>query len=331
MVELSIILVHFNTPELTMECIDSIYRFAPQVPFEILVVDNGSSADIGMEMTRRFPSVRFFRLPHNTGFSRANNFAMEQSHGEYFLLINSDAKLIMPGLDQMILYLKEHPQVAVLGPRQIDGNGRFQLSCGNFPTLSSEINRKILHYKLSIDDLETRDYLEGVHQKITEIDWVSGSCFLVKRQVLLEAGIFDERFFMYFEDIDLCTRIRASGYQIHYFPKVTICHHGGISAKQNLMNVFLEYRRSQIYFARKYYGLAGEVGIRGMLLAKYAYHLGLSLALLLIQKMKPKNSKEAYTKALLAKKILQCALQFTRFKPREISLFAFKNLDIIKV
>lgn len=306
--DLSIVVVNFKTPELTLACLRSLREFAPSCRHEIILVDNGSEDDIRERVEEEFPEIKFIETGLNVGFSRANNLAIHNSNGEFVVLFNSDARLIAPVWDSLIDLMRANPEWGVLGSREVDAKGRFQLSCGHFPSFSNEIIRKIMHYRLSINDPLIRDYLDEKYSSLGQVDWVSGSCMMIRRKTLEDAGLLDEQFFMYFEDIDLCRRIQNRGWLIHYSPAVTICHHGGQSARHNLLRVLVEYRKSQAYFTKKYYGWFGELLIRAFLILKYglaAFPWGLAFV---IQKISGVETRRSYTMLLLSKKVMSLAI-----------------------
>lgn len=318
--KLSVIIVNFNTSGLTLDCIRSILRHAPQCRFEIIVVDNGSEDDSSYDIRCSFPEVRFIEVGKNTGYAAANNLGILNAQGEFLVLLNSDTKLTEEMFTRMIQHMELHPGIGVLGPRQIDREEKYQLSCGRFPTLSSELIRKIWHYRLSIDDYEIRDYLDSKFSSLTNVDWVSGSCMMIRRSVLARTRLLDERFFMYFEDIDLCRRVWNEGFAVQYSPDVTLVHYGGESAKQNLMKVMTEYRRSQIYFTRKYYGYIGEFFIRGLLLLKYLFNLMKWGSVFLISRFLRRDTARSFTFTLLSKKVTLGAFHAIEKTPIEPAL-----------
>jgi len=308
-ITLTILIVNFKTTKLTIGCIQSIYDFPPTCPYEIILVDNGSNDGIGEQIAENFPEVRFIETGDNVGFSRANNLGIHNSRGEFVVLLNSDVKLIEPVWDAMVEFMRQQPELGVIGCREVDGEGKFQLSCGHFPNFMNEIIRKIMHYRLSINDHKIRDYLDEKYSNLSAVDWVSGSSMMIRRKALADVGLLDEQFFMYFEDIDFCRRVRDKGWGIRYFPGATICHYGGRSAKHNLLHVLVEYRKSQAYFTRKYYGKLGSVLIRIFLLVKYGLHVLPWSLVFLFKKICGADSTRAYTMLLLSKKVLAIAVK----------------------
>lgn len=306
---LSIVIINFETPTYTFECIQSIFENAPSVNFEVVVIDNGSK-DGSLERIRdTFPQILCIETGANLGFSKANNLGINNARGEYILLLNSDTKILDNSLDKMLEHLLSHSKAGVVGPRQIDGQGKLQLSWGSFPTLVSELSRKLIHYRLSINDLKVRDYLEEKYAGKTQVDWVSGSCLLARKKVLFEAGLLDERFFMYFEDIDLCRRVQQAGWQIHYNSDWTILHYGGVSARKNILHVLVEYRRSQLYFTRKYYGRPGVAILKILLIGKSLIHFLRWGIVFARDKVLAGNAKNSFANLLLSKKTLELVLK----------------------
>jgi GT2 family glycosyltransferase len=195
------------------------------------------------------------------------------------------------------------------------------LSCGKFPTFFSEIIRKILHYRLSLNDLRVREYLDEKHTFLSAVDWVSGSCLMVRRKALLQTALLDEHFFMYFEDIDLCKRIQEKGWEVHFFSRASLVHYGGASVRKNLLNALIEYRRSQIYFTKKYYGVLGEAAIKLFLLAKYGLNLLKWGVVYLVHKLFRRRTTQSYTFALLGKKVVALLLRPVPFqRPEPINI-----------
>ena len=303
-ITLSIIIVNFETPSYTLECIRSIYKNPPPSSFEIILIDNGSK-DGSLDLVRsEFPEVICIETGSNQGFSKANNLGVNNARGQQVLLLNSDTEILDNSIARMLDYMALHPDMGVVGPKQLNGQGRLQLSWGSFPTLVSEIYRKLIHYRLSVNDFKVRDYLEEKYAGRTEVDWVSGSCLMARKKALLDAGLLDEHYFMYFEDIDLCRKVKEGGWGIRYLSDMTILHYGGVSARKNIMRVLVEYRRSQIYFTRKYYGLHGVLVLKALLLLKSFLNFFLWGSTFLANSalLRKKRMKESYANLLLNKK-----------------------------
>ncbi len=302
---LSVVIVNFETPIHTIQCVESLYRNRSTFPFEIILIDNGSRDGSVDEIRSRFPEVVSIETGENLGFARAKNLGINNARGQYILLLNSDTKILDNALDRMLAHLESDASIGALGPRQLDGHGKLQLSWGAFPTFVSEIFRKVLHHRLSLDDFRIRDYLEEKYAGSNEVDWVSGSCLLVRREAVFGAGLLDPHFFMYFEDIDLCERIRRAGWKIHFNSDITIVHYGGVSAKKNILNVLVEYRHSQIYFTKKYYGLSGVVLLKSLLLIKNVTSFIRWGMVFAADKLLRRDGGKNFAKLLLSKKTIE--------------------------
>ena len=225
MIDLSIIIVNHQTQDYLRRCLKPLSDHSHLNNKEIIVVDN-NSADNSVDMVREeFPFVELICLDENIGFSRANNIGIRSSNGKFLLLLNSDTEVPQQALEQMLEYMKRNRDTGALGCRQLDSKGNLQLTFGKFPTLQREIIRKFLHSRLSTNDPLIRDYVENKYNGEVEVDWVSGSCMLLRREALEAAGLFDPAFFMYFEDIDLCNRIRKADWKIRYNSQFSLLHH----------------------------------------------------------------------------------------------------------
>jgi len=304
-VRLSVIIVNFETPDYTRRCIESIYRNKPSFSFEIILIDNGSRDGSFEALRARFPEVAAIETGENLGFARANNLGINNARGKYVLLLNSDTKILDDALERMVADLEADPAAGAVGPRQLDGRGKLQLSWGSFPTFVAEIFRKVLHHRLSLNDFKVRDYLETKFAGKNEVGWVSGSCLMAPKETLVEAGLLDPHFFMYFEDIDLCERIRRTGKEIHFNSDITIVHYGGVSAKKNLLHVLVEYRHSQIYFTKKYYGLGGVALLKTLLFAKNSANFVRWGAAFARDKAFHRNPEKNFARLLLSKKTIE--------------------------
>ena len=241
--DLSIIIVSFNARADLERCLESLHTGRPATPHEILVVDNGST-DGSADAVRRWPGVRLIEAGANLGFARANNIGLRASDGANVLLLNSDT-IVPPGaIDRLLAELDRRDEVAVIGPRLVDTAGRAELSFGRMIGPLSEFRQKRLARSSAVDRL-TR----GRHHP----DWVSGACLLVRRADAEAVGGFDERYFMYTEDVDFCAAIRARGRTILFTPDVEVVHLRGQSAASAPAATREHYRRSQLAFYRKHH------------------------------------------------------------------------------
>jgi len=304
--DLSIIIVNYQTKDYLRRCLKPLYNH-PSLNNnqEIVVIDN-NSADGSVDMVREeFPYVKLICLDENVGFGRANNIGIKSSKGKFLILLNSDTEMSQQTLAQMVEYIEQNEDIGILGCRQFDSKGNLQLSFGKFPTLRREIVRKFLHSRLSINGHLIREYLETKYNGEIEVDWVSGSCMALRREALEQAGLFDPAFFMYFEDIDLCERIKKTNWKVCYNSQLALLHHGGITARQNLARSYIEYRKSQFYFCRKYYGIKGLIVLKMIVFIKFLFVAIRTSFYFLANIFIKKRRKEQYIRLLLCKKVFE--------------------------
>jgi len=249
---LSIIIVNWNTRDILAQCLSSIYLYPPEGTFEIWVVDNASD-DSSIEMLKsNFPEVRLIENTQNVGFAHANNQAIRAGDGEYVLLLNPDTKVSAGMFNALLNFLRAHPDVGAVGPKTLNPDGSLQTSCYPFPTLLREFWR-LLHFdKLKPYGTYSMQRWDTITSR--EVDVLLGACLLISKDVLDEIGLFDENYFMYTEEVDLCYRIRQSGKHNYWVPQASIIHHGGQSTKQAATAMFLQLYKSKLQFFRKHYG-----------------------------------------------------------------------------
>jgi N-acetylglucosaminyl-diphospho-decaprenol L-rhamnosyltransferase len=239
---LSIIIVSFNARADLERCLESLRAAPPAASHEILVVDNGSTDGSG-DAARRSAGVRVIDAGANLGFARANNVGIRASSGEHLLLLNSDTLVPAGAIDQLMAELARHPDVAVVGPRLVDANGRAELSFGRMIGPLNELRQQWL----------ARGPVDALTRRRQYPDWVSGACLLVRRTDAEAVGLVDERYFMYAEDVDFCAAIRARGRRILFTPDVEIVHLRGRSAASAPGDTYDAYRRSQVAFYKKHH------------------------------------------------------------------------------
>jgi GT2 family glycosyltransferase len=213
------------------------------MPHEIVVVDNGST-DGSVEAAQRFARVRVIALDRNHGFAHANNVGIRATDGTNILLLNSDTIVPAGAIDRLVAELETNPDVAVVGPRLVDGRGGAELSFGRMMGPLNEIRQKRLAHTTAVEALTRR---RGYP------DWVSGACLLVRRADADAVGGLDERFFMYTEDVDFCAAIRARGRRILFTPAVEVVHLRGRSAAAAPAATRDAYQRSRVAFYEKHH------------------------------------------------------------------------------
>lgn len=231
--KLSIIIINYKAAELLRTCLRSIQNLLTEIPFEICVVDNASQDGCKEMIEKEFPSVLFIANEKNDGFARALNQGLWKTTAPYVLWLNPDAEFKDGKIAQVIANLDAEPKIGIAGLRIENTDGSLQLSCRSFPSYTTALfNRYSFLTRWFPNNPLSRRYLrtDFDHQKIQEVDWVSGACLLHKRDVLKNVGYPDEQFFMYCEDVDFCLRVKQAGWRVIYHPGARVLHHIGASS-----------------------------------------------------------------------------------------------------
>lgn len=255
--DLSIVIVSWNTREILAQCLRSVVRHPPSGTFDVWVVDNDSTDGSAQMIKEDFPDVRLIENRENIGFAPANNQAIRASDGEYVLLLNPDTEVFAGTFDTLRNFLQTHPHAGAAGPKTLNPDGSLQTSSYPFPTLSRELWR-LLHLDKLVPYGSYRMEDWALHPR--EVDALLGACILFPRSVLDTVGLFDESYFMYTEEIDLCYRVRQSGKKLFWVPQADIIHYGGQSTQQVAVEMFLQLYKSKLQFMRKHFGtIAGAL------------------------------------------------------------------------
>ena len=250
---LSIIIVSFNSKADLEECLGSITGSSQQIDYEIVVVDNASPDGTAAWLRERWPGVRLIDAGGNLGFARASNVGIRQTFGDFVLLLNPDTVVPAGALGALVAALERRPAAAVAGPRLVDGSGRAELSFGRMISPFAELRQKLLVGGNDRGIAPVRALVERMTRRTRTVDWVSGACLLIRRSDLEAAGLLDERFFMYAEDVDLCAAVRARGREVLFAADVQVVHLRGRSAASAPGPTALAYRRSHVAFYEKHH------------------------------------------------------------------------------
>jgi len=271
---LTVVIVSHRSRQLLGECLDSLIAHPPAMPCEIIVVDNASDDGSTDLVRRRYPTVRCFVNEANLGFARAANQGAAAARGDLICFLNSDARVMAGTLDGLAAVLRRNPGVGAVGPRTTGSDGRPIRSCFKFPTLARPLlNVRPLRTVLGTSALALA-YEPWTATATREVDWVSGACLMVRRQLLERLGAFDPAFFMYFEDVDLCRRLSAAGHAVWYVGDAVVVHHTrGSTLGQLTPGLFLMEQRSRLRYFRKHYGVPGAVFIRAAMGIAALWHL----------------------------------------------------------
>ncbi|PQV63702.1 hypothetical protein B1R32_10941 [Abditibacterium utsteinense] len=256
---LSVIIVSFNTREMTLKCLRVLLGEIANLDAEIFVVDNASSDGSVEAIAREFPQVKLLHNKRNQGFGAANNQAIRLASGEFILLLNSDAFPKNRAISRLIECARKQPRAAVCGPRLLNEDGSLQLSCYRFPSPLKSIWENTLLAAALPNHPIFGDYRSWPHDARREVDFVIGACWLVRRAAIEQVGLFDEEFFLYAEETDWAKRFHHGGWKILFVPEAEVVHLGGGSGGAQPDRVFSEFHRGQERFIRKHYGARGLV------------------------------------------------------------------------
>ncbi|HEX7400770.1 MAG TPA: glycosyltransferase family 2 protein [candidate division Zixibacteria bacterium] len=256
--DFSIILVSYNVKDLLKRCLNSIFDFQKELKFEVVIIDNHSEDQSPRMLKDEFPNVNLIENHKNRGFSAACNQGIKHSRGRYVFLLNPDTEFTPGGISGMIRFMDSNPHIGICGPKMVDPEGNLQFSARSFPSYLTAISssQSILNRFFPDNPLSRKYLLKDLNRNQSkEVDWVSGSGFLTRREVLEKIGFLDERFFMYVEDVDFCFRAKQAGFSVHYFPDSAIIHHIGKSTRRKKTKMLVEHHRSMYLFYKKHHHL----------------------------------------------------------------------------
>ncbi len=277
-VQLSVVIVNWNTGELLGQCLASLFNSLQIKEVEVFVVDNASTDDSMALVRERFPQVRLIENEENLGFARANNQAFRQSSGRYVLMLNPDTLVHPLGIDALVDFMETHPRAGACGARLLNPDGSLQPSCSPAPTLGREFRRLFHLPGMRPDGYYPMDNWDA--QQPRQVDVILGACLLLRRQALEQVGWLDEDYFIYSEEVDLCHRLRRAGWELYWVPHGQVVHLGGQSTRQVSEAMFLRLYQAKLIYFRKNFGRGSAVGYKLILFtASFARLLFLPLGL----------------------------------------------------
>lgn len=256
MIDLSISIVNCDNRDLLAGCLDSIYQTVQRACYEILVVDNGSTDGSADMMRTRFPAIQMIENEERLGYAASHNRALRRCQGRYLLVLNDDMLVLIGAIDTMVAFMDAHPDAGMVGCRLLNPDRSLQPSCRAFPNLWIMFCRS-----LYLDKLFPRnrwfgaDYLSGWgHDAMRKVDVIKGCCMLVRREVVDQVGLLDERFFMYYEETDWCYRTLQHGWKVYFTPDAQVIHFGEQSTGRQSARMALIQRQSLLWYFRKHHG-----------------------------------------------------------------------------
>jgi GT2 family glycosyltransferase/O-antigen ligase len=233
-IKLSIIIVSWNVRALLEKCLASIFLYAPQYAYDIIVVDNASHDASADMIAQKFPQVNCIRNTENKGFSKANNQGIAIARGEYVFLLNPDTEGVQGSLEKLISCMEQNSKIGICAPKLLNADGTLQPSIRRFPTPFSQLLLlfKLRHLKRQPQAIQNYLNEDFDYEKAQEVEQPQGAALLIRKSVLDAVGMLDENFWIWFEEVDFCRRTVDAGYKIWYAPESTIIHHGGMSFRQ---------------------------------------------------------------------------------------------------
>jgi hypothetical protein len=253
---LSIIVTHYKSPMLKL-CLESAMKAAKDLDHEILVVDCEAQEDTRELVNSNFPEIKYFAFKENVGYAKLDNHGTENSKGEFVLVLNWDMVLTEDSIGRMIDFMKENPRIGMLGPRLVGFNGLTQDSCFRFYRLKTIVYRRTWLGKTKWGKKELDRFLmkDLDRRESRQVDWLQGAAMMIRRDALRDVGPMDERFFLFFEDVDWCRRFHENNWQVVYFPEAIMYHcHGQVSKKKGISDLlFNKYAWIHIFSAIKYF------------------------------------------------------------------------------
>ena len=275
---ISVVIVNWNVRELLRRSLTSVYGEAAALPsgaVEVVVVDNNSTDGSADMVAAGFPDVRLLVNPENRGFSAAFNQALPHCTGDAILLLNPDAELQPGSMTALSAHLEARPHLGAAGPMLLNADGSVQSSRRRFPTLATAfLESTVLQSYLPRNRHLDRYYcLDTPEDREQEVDWLVGACLLLRRSALEEVGGLDERFFLYFEEVDWFRRAHTMGWRTAYVPQARVLHHYGQSSAQNLQLRHTRFMESKVRYYAKHYGPLAAWCVRSFLLVSYAWQL----------------------------------------------------------
>jgi len=224
--EISIVILSYKMKRLVKNCIKTIQESCINVPYEIIVVDNDSGDGIKAYLTEHYPDIPVYISDKNLGMGGGNNIGIKKARGKYILIMNPDIFVFPDSIENMYNYIKGQRSVGLVSPRLLNPDKSLQHTCYRWHKPLTPLYRRTALGKLSIAQKQIDHFLmkDFDHQAVKEVPWCQGSCIMVPKEVFDQVGLFDEDFFMYFEDTDLCRRIWHAGYKVVYHGSTQVIH-----------------------------------------------------------------------------------------------------------
>lgn len=261
--DLSIIILNYKTKGLVKQCIRNVKVSIADLDYEIIIIDNGSDDGCEEMMRENFSDIKFIQTGKNIGFAAGNNVGIKEAKGKHIMLLNPDVTVLNGSIEKMVRYMKDNENIGLAGPKLINPDGSYQISCRTFQTPKLIMYRRTPLGKLWFAKKQLREHLmlDFDHSTNKEVDWVMGACMLVRKSALEKVGLLDERFFFYVEDMDWCRRFWENDNKVYYIAKAEMVHLFERASETDMWGFFKINKMARLhisswikYFA-KYFGV----------------------------------------------------------------------------
>ncbi len=245
MAEISVIYVNYSDHDRLYESLSSLKATALDLLREVFIVDNNSEVFPSEQIKKHFPGVKLLVNNDNIGYARANNQAIRQAEGKYIFLVNTDTRFFPGAVENLYRELEENSKAGGAGPLLLRRDRTPQVSFGRKISFTAELKQKLFF----------NFYLKKTllaNPRKRRVGWLSGACLLLRREAVEKVGLLDEKYFLYFEDIDLCSRLRKKEWELIFVPESKVFHLGGGSTSSSSFQSCYQYRKSQLYYYRKH-------------------------------------------------------------------------------
>ncbi|MCZ6766072.1 MAG: glycosyltransferase, partial [bacterium] len=253
--DVSVIIVSYNGRSALERCLESLKANTVFQYTEVIVVDNASSDGTPQMIRDRYPWVELYEGSENIGFSRGVNVGIQAARGKYFLILNPDTVLRKDAIEELGAFMENTPDAGIAGPKLVFQDGNLQYSCRRFYNWRVLLLRRTILGKIFKNSKAVSDHLmlDFDHSSTRDVDWILGACMFVRREAVESVGPMDERFFLYFEDVDWCYRMRQKGWKVYYHPHAVVVHNYGRDSAHSVINrSFVAHLASLVRYYEKW-------------------------------------------------------------------------------
>jgi N-acetylglucosaminyl-diphospho-decaprenol L-rhamnosyltransferase len=262
--DLSIVVVNYNSGDDLLACLDSLNRIRAELPYEVTIADNGSTDGSSEKAEAAYPHFQFLHSGENLGFAAACNLGLARARGRHVMLLNPDTEVQPGALTRLVSALDDHPSWGIVGPRMTDQNGRPYPAARRFPTpyyLFCEYTRLASAFPRS-RLFATFFYGDRDSNKLDEVDQIEGSALIMRGSARTVIGDLDPRFFLYFEEVDWCKRVREAGFEVHLVQEAEVLHRRATTMSRYFLQARLAHAESAMKYFQKHHGVAGLKKLR---------------------------------------------------------------------